>query len=113
MALTSNGVDAESGESLRDEEPARAVVGAHSLLQSALADLGHARLADQTPIEYLRGIPGTLSRLRPAAERLTRLYLLAAYAPVALADAQRKQAVEALEELRLASKLHADEIRRR
>lgn len=100
-------------DELKDEQPARAVVGAYSLLQSALADLGHARLVDQTPIEYLRSIPGTMSRLRPAAERLTRLYLLAAYAQVDLADAQRKQALEALEELRLAAKLHAREIRGR
>lgn len=85
---------------LRSLDPEPAVVGAYAVLQAALADLGHERSTDSTPLEYYRTIPGVLGRLRPAADRLTRLYLLAAYAPTRLDDAQRRQAFEALEDLR-------------
>lgn len=95
---------------LRGREPGPAIIGAYAVLQAALSDLGHARSAEVTPLEYYRAIPGILQRLRPSAERLTRLYLLAAYAPAQLGDAQRKQALDALEELRLAARLHADEL---
>ncbi|MDA8018458.1 MAG: DUF4129 domain-containing protein [Thermoanaerobaculia bacterium] len=95
---------------LRDQDPGPAVIGAYAALQAALTDLGYARPAEATALEYTASIPGVLSRLRPAADRLTRLYLLAAYSSGRLAEAQRKQALDSLEELRLAIQLHGDEL---
>ena len=116
---TTAGTNREGGDpfaamgDLRQLDPRPAVVGAYAVLQAAFAKVGHTRSAEATPMEYFRAIPGVLDRLRPAAGIITRLYLLAAYAPTRLGHAQRRQALEALDELRAAMQLHAEDSRRR
>ncbi|MEM8932774.1 MAG: DUF4129 domain-containing protein, partial [Acidobacteriota bacterium] len=53
-----------------------------------------------TPLDLLARWPRPLRDARPAAQRLTEVYLQAAYAPDDVSEAARRQALQALVEIR-------------
>lgn len=80
-------------------EPREAVLEAYTIWLDACAQLGHARQERQTALEFLAAVPRHLSDLRPIGERLTRLYVAAAYATRDIDSAAAGAAGQAVREL--------------
>lgn len=76
--------------SLRIENPAQPmstrshIEYAYEALCALAYDLGVPRKTDQTPFEFIQSFPEPLETLREEAQELTRLYVMAAYSPLAM-----------------------------
>ncbi len=90
-------------ERLRRLDPRQAVIAAYGRLLAAFELLEHPRPERQTPYEFLASIPVQLKRLAGPAKDLTEVYVKAAYSNAAVDDADRRQAIAALEAVRTVS----------
>ncbi len=88
-------------EALRSLQPREGIVAAYSRLLAAFELLDHPRRERQTPYEFLASVPGRLTRLSDPARGLTEVYVKAAYSGTSVDEADRKRALDALEEIRL------------
>lgn len=68
--------------------PAEVVRYVYRAFQAYAARGGHERRDDQTALEFLRSLPPSLLLPDQAAERLTRVYVLATYSPHEVTPAQ-------------------------
>ena len=101
-------LDASLDDLRREPDARRAVIAAYARMEGGLSARGFARHAAETPTEYLRraqdvGTGGSPS-LAPVAVRalgeLTALAERARFSPLAIDEAMRARAVDALERLR-------------
>ena len=87
---------------LESAPPRDAVLGAYGRMLDALEVLDHPRSPEHTPLDLLARWPAPWRDGRAAARRLTDVYLQAAYAPDAVPEAARREALTALADLRTA-----------
>lgn len=84
---------------LSSMEPRAAVITGYARLLASLEALGYARDC-KTPNEILEGLPGHLRRLRKPLERLTEIYVRAAYGRGKPEDRDRRETVGLLADMR-------------
>ncbi|MEM6794074.1 MAG: DUF4129 domain-containing protein [Acidobacteriota bacterium] len=75
------------------------VLAAYGVWLAVCDRLGASRPNDQTPLEMLSALPARLAELRAPGDRLTRLYVRAAYDAGEISDHEARQARKAIEEL--------------
>jgi len=79
--------------------PREAIIACYAAMEATLAAAGSPRRAADTPEELLMRAEGDGIIRTPAARRLTALFREARFSPHRLADAQRRAAQAALEEI--------------
>ena len=88
-------------QTLRQLEPREAVVAAYGRLLAAFELLEHPRPERQTPYEFVATLPAQLKQLAGPARDLTEIYVKAAYSGAPIGDADRREALAALEEIKV------------
>jgi Domain of unknown function (DUF4129) len=83
-----------------ERDPRKAVIAAYARLERALAAHGSARKAAETPDEYLERILPRLAVGRSSIRRLTDLFTWAKFSPHEVDPKMKKEAIEALEQVR-------------
>ena len=91
----------EATERLRlGSEPRAAVIAAYAGLERALARLGYPRNAAETPTEHVTRVLAHIPGLADPAVRLGGLYEVARFSDHAISEADRRHALQALDEAR-------------
>jgi len=76
-----------------------AIIACYAAMEASLATAGSPRRAADTPEELLNRAEGDGIIRTPAARRLTALFKEARFSPHQLADAQRRSAMAALDDI--------------
>jgi Domain of unknown function (DUF4129) len=79
--------------------PREAIIACYAAMEASLATAGSPRRAADTPEELLNRAEGDGIIRTPAARRLTALFREARFSPHRLADAQRRAAMAALDDI--------------
>ena len=88
-------------DALRQQPPREAVVAAYSRLLAAFELLEHPRPERRTPYEFLASIPARLTWLARPAKDLTEIYVRVAYSETPADEKDRREAIAALEAVRV------------
>jgi len=88
-------------DDLRGErDPRRAIIAAYARMELVFERAGLPRSTHETPTEFLRRVLSGASAPPPAASELTELFQEARFSRHELADAQRDDAIRALQQIR-------------
>ncbi len=94
------GLDQGLEELAGGADPRQAVISAYARIEGSLARSGLARAVHETPLEYLQRALQKLHASAAAVSRLTALFETARFSVEAVDQAMRREAEEALGELR-------------
>jgi hypothetical protein len=100
VAAVVEAIDESIDDLEREQDPRRAVIRAYGRMERTLGEHGIARLAPETPLEYLARALQALAASREGVERLTRLFERAKFSLHPIDLRMRDEALDALAALR-------------